>query len=702
MIRFLYTLFVLTLFVNTPLFSQHSHDHDVDFAEKYCGSNEALEHLLNEHPEYAPLIEKADAELEQFTKRFDESELARSSDYIIPVVFHVIHANGEENISDAQIQDAIDVMTEDFTLENDDITSVIDEFAGIVADVGVEFRLAKLDPNGNCTNGIVRVESEETFEGGENLKGISPAWPRANYLNIWVASDLSGGAAGYTYTPGSVDGFWGAQTDGIVIRHNYVGSIGTGSTVGSRALTHEVGHWINLRHPWGGSNNPGLSDNCGSDDNVDDTPNTIGWTSCNLSGESCGTLDNVQNFMEYSYCSRMFTQGQKTRMLAALNSSTASRNNLHSFENLQATGVLGAGSVCSVQISTNTNEVCAGDSVVYTDYSYHGVTDRLWSFEGGSPATATGEEVVVYYNESGTYGVELQIGNESGENVTEGFQNLVKVWPIVGLPIDYSEDFESDPDLDEEWAIPVSNGEYSWGISTQASGASGNHSLMLPNRYLNAGTVSEIRSQPIDLSNTNTDATISFKYAYTRRNSTNTERLLFYISNDCGATWVLREVLNNSFHTAPFTNAFWYPSAPSEWEEVVIDNMPESYLVSNFRFRFVFESDGGNNLFIDDINITGPNTTSINDIDISNSLTVFPNPANNTVNFELSGDKAYSFDVRLTNTLGQAVIAQSELIFNGRREQYALNTSSLSAGVYMLTIETSEGQRAVKRVMLVR
>lgn len=702
MARFLILLPALLFLSITVSFAQHHHGDDAHFADKYCGSNEALERLLNEHPEYAPIIEEANADLERFTESFDESLYARSNDYIIPVVFHVIHADGNENISDAQIHDAIEVMSEDFTLENEDITGIVEEFADIVADVGVEFRLAKLDPNGNCTNGIVRTESGATFEGGENLKTVSQPWPRGSYLNIWVAADLSGGAAGYTYTPGSVDGFWGAQTDGIVIKHSYVGSIGTGSPTRSRALTHEVGHWINLRHPWGGSNNPGLEENCQSDDNVADTPNTIGWTSCTLLGESCGSLDNVQNFMEYSYCSRMFTQGQKNRMLAALNSSTASRNNLHTADNLTATGVMLPGELCSVDIGVNTKEICVGDSVVYTDYSYHNVATRNWTFEGGTPATSNGQEVVVYYNSPGTYNVELEIEDNFGESISESFQNYVKVWPMEGLPLDYSEDFENTTSLEEEWTVPYVGTTHEWQLSTQVSGASGDHALFLPNRSLNEGDVSEVWSQPIDLSNTNTDVTISFKYAYARRNSGNNEKLMFWVSNNCGETWSLREILSNSFETAPFTNAYWFPSSASHWETVVVDNISPSYLVSNFKFKFVFQSDDGNNIFIDDINISGPDATSIDDMDISNNLTVFPNPASNQINLSLSGDKGYSFDLRLINSLGQTVMSESSLRFTGGIAQYSLDTGALSPGVYMLSVETSEGKRAMKRVMLIR
>lgn len=695
-------LTLLVLFCTSlTVFSQSSeHDHE-GRAEKYCSTNEALEQLLEAHPEYAPLIEEAEQELESFTERFDPQEYERGSNYIIPVVFHIIHANGDENISVEQIEDAVEIMTEDFTLMNSDITGVVEAFENVVADVGIEFRLARLDPDGNCTNGIVRVESATTFAGGENLKSVSPAWPRDSYMNIWVAADLESGAAGYTFTPGSVDGFWGAANDGIVIQHSYVGSIGTGSPSRSRALTHEVGHWINLRHPWGPSNEPGLSSNCNSDDNVSDTPNTVGWTTCQLGGQTCGSLDNVQNFMEYSYCSRMFTQGQKNRMLAALNSGTADRDELHASSNLSSTGVLGPGELCKVEIMANADRICAGDSVVYTDLSYHNVTSRTWSFEGGTPATASGQTVVVYYNNPGTYNVTLQVSDGS-TTISDSFNNQVKVWPSTGLPIEYTENFESNPSVEDEWTVVQNGNIYNWEIADNVSGASGNNALYLQNRSLDEGAVSEIISQPIDLSNTNTDVALSFKYAYARRNPGNSEKLLIWVSGNCGETWSLKDILSNDFETASFTNALWFPNSASQWETVTIDNISPGQLVSNFRFKFEFQSDGGNNIFIDDININGPNTTGFDEVDISSNLSVFPNPAHDVINLEIFDDRGYQFSVSLYNPLGQVVLQQDALNFAGGQGLFTFDTSHLSAGVYTLQVETEEGKRGVQRVMITR
>ena len=115
---------------------------------------------------------------------------------------------------------------------------------------------------------------------------------------------------------------------------------------------------MNLRHLWGNSNSPGDAENCEMDDNVTDTPLTSGWTSCNLDGETCGSLDNVQNYMEYSYCGRMFTEGQRTRMRAAMNSNTAQRNQLWTPENLENTGVNEEPILCEARFNVSRQTIC--------------------------------------------------------------------------------------------------------------------------------------------------------------------------------------------------------------------------------------------------------------------------------------------------------------------------------------------------------
>ena len=262
--------------------------------------------------------------------------------YVIPVVFHVIHNNGIENISDEQIYDQIRILNEDFSASNPDTSDIIPEFKNLIANCEIEFRLATKDPNGNCTNGITRHLDTSTNTGNHSVKSIVH-WDPSRYLNFYVCIEAAG-LAGHALMPSQADSF--PQWDGIVMSHFYIGSIGTSTPQRSVVGTHEVGHYLNLQHIWGGNNVPnfpylpvGLPSNCSSDDGVGDTPNSIGWSSCNLSANTCGELENVQNYMDYSYCGAMFTNGQKQRMHDALNSQIANRNNLWSSSNLSFTGI---------------------------------------------------------------------------------------------------------------------------------------------------------------------------------------------------------------------------------------------------------------------------------------------------------------------------------------------------------------------------
>ncbi|MCC2548241.1 hypothetical protein LJY25_17460, partial [Hymenobacter sp. BT175] len=315
-------------------------------------------------------------------------------DVTVPVVVHVIHTGGSNNISDAQIYDALRILNDDFSKRNADTSTVIPPFQSRIANVGFQFRLAKLDPNGNCTTGITRTYSPLTNVGDNQMKSLI-VWPVNKYLNIWVSSAANGYGGGYAFGPCS-----GAPNPGVVIRNMYFGSIGTssGSNIASRLLTHEVGHYFGLPHTWGPNDNSGLPTNCGIDDNIADTPNTIGSQYiCNLSFSPCTDasgqpiLANVQNYMDYSPCAAMFTNGQRAVMRAGLQ--LACRAQLTTAANLLATGT-NDGYVappCApvVAFEPSSPSICEGGTVTFTDYSYNDAPGAArtysWSFPGGSP-----------------------------------------------------------------------------------------------------------------------------------------------------------------------------------------------------------------------------------------------------------------------------------------------------------------------------
>ena len=660
---------------------------DVPF---HC-STHSLEHLAPLHqndPQRLHRIADDEAALEAFTQQYAQlSEAERGgSTYVLPVVFHIIHNNGPENISDAQVHDAIRVLNDDFNKLNADWDNVRPEFLGIVADVGITFRLAQLDPDGNCTSGINRIQSILTNDGTQDMKDLIQ-WPRNKYLNVWVCA-YADGAAGYTQTPGSVNSSWAAAADGIVLLHNYTGSIGTSSPGRSRTLTHEVGHWINLRHTWGPTNEPGIAANCNEDDNVSDTPNTEGWTSCTLAGATCNSaLDNVENYMEYSYCSKMFTEGQKTRMLAALNSGTAQRNQLWQPSNLAATGTTGTDVLCAAAFTSDLREVCSGGTVQFTDVSYHGATTWEWSFPGGTPSTSTDQNPVVTYASPGLYPVTLVVGNGNTQVSTQ-VNNYVMVMPAAGLAVPYSEGFESTTTLpNADWAVNDVGGNGSF----QLVGTTGYLSakcVRLNNYVSSEGEVDELVSNTLDMSNA-TDIVISYRHAYAQRNTANNDVLKLYVSKDCGVSWSLRDILYGtgalstaSLQTSPFT-----PNSESQWAESVVDNISTSYHVSEFRFKFEFESDGGNNLFIDNINVNGAPVGMAELVtEGSEGLRVVPNPAGADADLVMDLREGGAVEVQVVDPVGRLVAQLPERSLPAGLNRLALPVDGLAKGVYLAVI----------------
>jgi PKD repeat protein len=617
--------------------------------------------------------------------------------FVIPVVFHIIHANGIENISDAQIQDAMRVLNEDFNRQTPDWMNVRPEFLDRVADVGIEFRLAQLDPFGNCTNGITRTVSNATFAGDFEMTQLIQ-WPRDMYMNIWVCAD-AGGAAGYTYYPIWLDNW--PEADGIVVRSDYVGSIGTSSAFRSHVLTHEVGHWLNLMHCWGDSNEPGLPTNCFEDDQVDDTPLTQGWTSCVLSGSSCGSaLDNVENFMEYTYCYKMFTEGQGERMIAALTSSIADRDQLWQPQNLVATGVSGPGVLCEARFEADRREVCVGTPINFTDLSFNGVQQRLWTFTGGEPATADGAQATVVYSEPGVYPVALQVSDGSAtlEAVEPAF---ITVLADPGASVPLVEGFEAD--LSEGgWSVVDPNTDGGFGITSTAA-FTGSQSVRLLNTPGQAGRVDALVSSTYDMSSAE-DIQISFRYAFVRRTAGNDDVLRVYVSNNCGTTWSMRKVLratntvSNILTTAgDQISGTFVPNGPEQWGFSLVDNVSESFHVADLRVKFEFTSGGGNALYLDDININGaPVGISQIDLDQDRSLAVVPNPATGSTMVTWRATRSGTQVVEIVDATGKVVHQNSAVSLAGVTQRMELDLSDLHAGLYLVVLRDQEGMLSTR------
>jgi PKD repeat protein len=655
---------------------------------------EELARHLVATPGAAEAAEAARLELEARTLAF-EAEGQRGGPYVIPVVFHIIHNNGPENISDEQIIDAVRILNQDYNKQNPDWTTVRPEFLDIVADVGIEFRLATKDPQGNCTNGITRTMSTRTYDGDFEMTQLIQ-WPRNRYMNVWVAASADG-AAGYTYYPQWLNNW--PEADGIVVMHTYVGSIGTSSPGTSRVLSHEVGHWLNLAHCWGSTNEPGVASNCNSDDGVADTPNTVGWTTCLLSGASCGSpLDNVQNYMEYSYCSKMFTNGQAARMIAALTSNVAQRENLWQPANLLQTGVSEEPELCLARFGHTLTEICTGGMITFTDQSYHGVTSRTWSFPGGTPSTSTLPNPTVTYETPGTYPVTLTVSDGVNQlSVTE--ETLVHVMPAPGHPVPFTEGFEGLSTLgDNDWT--VSNPDQDHGFMlTNSAAYSGATSVMLTNTASSSGRKDMLTSHTFDMTDA-TDITVSFRYAFAQRNPGNDDRLRFYVSNNCGASWSLRKQLRAGIDlaTAGPTGGSFVPSGPEQWGLATVSNITPSSHTGQFRIRFEFESNGGNNVYIDDININGQ-PVGIDDLVIGSSyLLVLPNPARDRIELRYT-HAGGPITAEVLDITGRIVVEGPRMTPGVGVQRIQLPVDQLPGGVYFVRLHTIQGAPTARFVV---
>lgn len=254
-------------------------------------------------------------EWQQEAARWNQPATPRAGNATIPVVVHVVWHTQAGNVPTGTIQNVINQMNADFQALNGDYDQVRPVFAGSRGDPQIEFCLATTDPSGNPTTGITRRQTSKTWFNPDTETNTmkqsthgTPAWDPTSYLNIWIC-DISSGAAGglvtagYAYPP--MAGVVGEWFDGLVLDAQY-GLVRTGS--------HEAGHYLGLDHPWGDGN-------CAVNDAIADTPATDSPTySCtNPNLMKCGTLTQYENFMDYSNCRMMFTNGQATVMNNVLN-----------------------------------------------------------------------------------------------------------------------------------------------------------------------------------------------------------------------------------------------------------------------------------------------------------------------------------------------------------------------------------------------
>lgn len=645
-------------------------------------------------------------------KTIGQSNLRTQVTYSIPVVVHIIH-NGESigtgmNISDAQVLSQIKVLNDDFNRLNTDQVNTPALFQSVAGAFDVQFVLAKQDPDGLPTTGIVRIKgSKSSWTSIENysLKAQS-YWPAEQYLNIWVTSLTDYlGFSQFPVSPlaGLEDSSNERLTDGIVINYREFGSIDDGSFNlhpqynKGRTLTHEMGHFFGLRHIWGDVSG------CVGNDYVADTPTQSGSTAgCPVHPQAnCSAIKMFQNYLDYTddACMNLFTQGQVDRMLTILLNSPR-RKELPSSPGLQAP-VAVANDLGIKKIIAPGVSACSGSlapSVLVRNYGNNSITNaQLQLKRNGSVvetknillSLAPDAEQQIDFNPitlaaSSTTPFDFIItftNSVFDNNATNNSKSISTVVPAIGsLPL--TEDFSSFP---TSWSKENPDGLTTWQTTT-ANGT--------PAAYINwfdypaVGASDKMITPQFDLTGAST-AALLFERAYAPYPGTVGEGLKVLASSGCrfdGSPDVLFSKADATLATVTSRTSKFIPTA-TEWKTEVISL--SQYAGKQVQLAFEGTNANGNNLYIKNVRIV---TSSILDLALvqleSPSLISCINNPTPTVRVRNNGNiPITSFEVSLSLNGGVATVLNFSKLINPNEEVVvSLNMLSLNSGINPLTV----------------
>ena len=599
-----------------------------------CGTDEFAILEAQQNPNYEQIQEHF---LARYVRHMESRENAPSSIrsdcdfFLIPVVVHVVYQTGAQNISLAQIEDMIRVLNEDFRR--------IYGTGGFSdgADAKIQFALATKDPNGNPTNGVLRIQSNLTNHNQNNdanLKALSK-WDTGKYLNMWVVQQI----ASATPQPGTILAYASLpddgtdSNDGIVTRHDIVGTIGTGGTAFVHSLTHEVGHFLGLRHPFqGGCIGTGANDCLTAGDLICDTPQMEeAIQSCSgnpntCSEDPCDFLDPLENYMGYAHaCLNVFTPGQVERMHFFLTDAGSPRKTLVEQSNLVAAGV---DSVIAVETKPQVNFdfervwACANISTIqFFDQTDGCVSNYQWEFEGGTPAVSTDENPTVQYAAAGTYRVKLTALNSVDQDsiIREKLIQVTDGGAILpAQTVNWSESFESGIYPPVDWYIHDHDQNGSWEKRVNI-GFDGDDCVMIPNfNGPSCESFEDLMTPVFDLTD-NTSFQLSFHYAYQPAGVTADveDRLLIQVTDDCGDNWTtVYENFGFLMATVSALNAMLLLLSLLLLQngKTLTLNLDQFAGNPNVRVRFRMKVRNGQNFYMDNIRLAGVSLQALNRI----------------------------------------------------------------------------------------
>jgi PKD repeat protein len=630
-----------------------------------CSTNEVEAERRNQFPELETQEDFENWIQEKITENADSRIIGGV--YQIPVVFQVIH-NGESvgsgsNVSYAAALSQLDVLNEDFRRI---VGTRGFNTNPVGADTEIEFCMAKRRPDGsafpNNEDGVNRISRTsagftappfsttyinstiKTYTYNNGNPTATRGWHPRTYMNIWVLN-ISGGTLGYAQFPQSALGGMGCgsqslATDGVVFTYT---SIGKSSVTGfsapyneGRTATHEIGHWLGLRHIWGDGG-------CTVDDFCNDTP-VAGYANygCPNNENSCTGQpgnDMIENYMDYTddLCMNIFTQDQKTRMrtvlessplrLSLINSDACTPPNLNDASIVDIFNPKGdncPGSIVpSVQIKNR-----GGSNLTLANIAYRlnngPVTNFTFSgniIPGGTATIALPAFTSFLGNHRLT--VYSTLPNGIADPFPSNDTTIIDFVVSNGIDAPYTQNFENDvfpPNI--KWVVGNSNSDcYAWlgASATSIVGVNNNNTAQFPGFGNTSGGTESLQTPIFVLPCNASFANIQFDVAYRRRNNTasNYDRLYIEITENCGTTWNAVPIYDKTGTALQVitstTNSYYTPIASNDWRTETIDLL--SFVGANsknVKFRFRAVAANGNNIYLDNFKFNASQSREIN------------------------------------------------------------------------------------------
>jgi PKD repeat protein len=590
-----------------------------------------------------PTLQQEENWLQEQIRIYNEQQNAKVSKgqpkatvLTLPIVFHIITSGtGATNVAATWVQRQLDQLNIDYR----DLAGSTNAAAG---DCEIQFCLALRDPN-NVTltePGIHRVTTYGAGPfGSTNFDNtIKPAtiWDPTQYVNIWVG-DLSGGLLGYAQFPSS-SGLQGlnanggsATTDGVVILHTSLGSVANPNPAGGqygrgRTLTHELGHWLGLRHIWGDGSNCSATDFC-----ADTPPASAANYGCPANQNSCTTdnfPDMIQNYMDYTddACMNIFTNDQVTRVRTVMQvsprrSTLASSTKCNSLAANDATIsaiITPTGTICGLSFTPQVTLKNLGNANLTSctiTYNLDGGTNQTFNWTGSLTPNSTANITLNsftstagnhVFNASTSSPNGAADGNPGNDALSSNFTLAV----VTGVALPLTEGFTSTTFPPTNWTLANGGNTVTWARATVGTAPTTGNSAMMDNFTSSttiAGDVDDLKTPALNLTGY-TSATLTFDVAYARYNATYSDTLNVVVSTDCGQTWTTAYNKGGSTLAtqADQTAAF---NAPTSWRNETVDL---SQFVGNNAVYVAFrnKSGWGQKLYLDNVNITGVNVTT--------------------------------------------------------------------------------------------